>query len=213
MRMGAAMPTASAPSRGGNGTFFSFNAGLIHFALVSSEVYMSVQPHSAGLAIEQGAWLTRDLAAVNRSVTPFVALGLHQPFYCSANDDKDDCHQALSVVRIGLERIIYEGGVDVVFGAHEHSYERNYPVYASKWSGETGAAAYVDPAAPVHILTGAAGCPENQVGRLRARAPSLARRPPLTRRRPSPPRLTRTRGRRRPTRGRRFALMTTATRA
>ena len=122
MRLGAIMPPADSPSRGGNGTFSSFNLGLIHFALVSSEVYMSVQPHSAFLAIEQAQWLERDLAAVNRSVTPFVVLGLHQPFYCSPNDDQDDCHQILSVVRIGLEKIIYDGGVDMVFGAHEHSY-------------------------------------------------------------------------------------------
>ena len=164
MRIGAAMPAVASPSGGGNGTFSSFNLGLIHFILVSSEVYMSVQPHSAGLALEQGEWLQRDLAAVNRSVTPFVALGLHQPFYCSANDDGDDCHHLVSVVRIGLEKLIYEGGVDVVFGAHEHAYERNYPVYNSQWNGATGAAAYVDPAATVHILTGAAGCPEDQDG-------------------------------------------------
>jgi len=52
----------------------------VHVTLVSSEVYFSVQPHSAGLAAEQKAWLARDLAAVNRSVTPFIVLGLHQPF-------------------------------------------------------------------------------------------------------------------------------------
>ena len=48
--------------------------------LVSSEVYFSAQPHSAGLMVEQKAWLKQDLAAVNRSETPFVVLGLHQPF-------------------------------------------------------------------------------------------------------------------------------------
>lgn len=183
--------------------------GLVHFVLVSSEVYMSVQAHSAGLAIEQAEWLERDLAAVDRSVTPWVALGLHQPFYCSANDDHDDCHQLVSLVRVGLEKIIYNGGVDIVFGAHEHAYEvsggaigrgrggcegnalstlpplcdllceltplalaslqRNYPVFDLQWNASrTGPGAYVDAAAPVHILTGAAGCPENQDGWQRA---------------------------------------------
>ena len=150
------MPRADSLSGGGNGTFSSFNVGLIHFVMVSSEVYMSVQPHSAGLAFEQAEWLERDLAAVDRAATPFVALGLHQPFYCSPNDDQDDvslggagprgrrhlppplptpapppppttthsakqCHQIVSLVRVGLEAIIYKGGVDIVFGAHEHS--------------------------------------------------------------------------------------------
>ncbi len=81
MRLGAAMPAAvGAPSGGGNGTFHSFNVGGLHVALVSSEVYFSVQPHSAGLAVEQAAWLEADLKAVDRAATPFVALGLHQPF-------------------------------------------------------------------------------------------------------------------------------------
>jgi hypothetical protein len=110
--MPRAFPSKSA---GGNGTFHSFNVGLIHVALVSSEVYFSLQPHSAGLAVEQAVWLEADLKAVDRAATPFVVLGLHQPFYCSANDDQDDCHQIASLVRIGLEKIIYEGGVDVVF--------------------------------------------------------------------------------------------------
>ena len=83
MRLGAAMPVAAnTPSSGGNGTFYSFNAGLVHIVMVSSEVYFSIQPHSAFLAKEQQDWLAADLAAVNRSVTPFVILGLHQPFYC-----------------------------------------------------------------------------------------------------------------------------------
>jgi hypothetical protein len=85
MRLGAAMPAAAgSPSQGGNGTFHSFNVGQLHVALVSSEVYFSVQPHSAGLIVQQSEWLAADLKAVDRSVTPFVMLGLHQPFYCSA---------------------------------------------------------------------------------------------------------------------------------
>jgi len=176
MRLGAAMPPAvGAPSGGGNGTFHSFDVGLMHVAMVSSEVYFSVQPHSAGLAIEQAMWLESDLKAVDRAVTPFVVLGLHQPFYCSPNDDKDDCHQVASLVRIGLEKIIYEGGVDVVFQAHEHAYERNYPVYQFSWnSTRTGAAAYVNYDRPIHILTGAAGCPENQDGWQKAANPFSA---------------------------------------
>ena len=68
-------------------------------------------------------------------------------------------------MRGGLEKIIYDAGVDVVFGAHEHSYERNYPVYNSTWNASrTGPAAYVDYDRPIHILTGAAGCPEDEDG-------------------------------------------------
>ena len=86
MRLGAAMPPAAgAPSRGGNGTFHSFNIGYIHVVLVSSEVYFSLQKHSGLIAVEQAEFLEADLKAVDRTVTPFVVLGLHQPMYCSPN--------------------------------------------------------------------------------------------------------------------------------
>ncbi len=42
---------------------------------------------------------------------------------------------------------------------------RNYPVYDYAWDSKvTGPEAYVNYKAPIHILTGAAGCPENQDG-------------------------------------------------
>jgi hypothetical protein len=91
----------------------------------------------------------------------------HQPMYCSPNDDNDDCHSLLSLMRdgvlgeFGFEKLINAYGVEVHLGAHEHAYERNYPVFQMQWSGETGPAAYVDFNKTVHILTGAAGCPEN----------------------------------------------------
>jgi len=61
-----------------------------------------------------------------------------------------------------LRQVVYDYGVDLVFGAHEHAYERFYPVYQSQWDEmDTGPEAYVDYDRPVSILTGAAGCPEN----------------------------------------------------
>ena len=47
-------------------------------------------------------------------------------------------------------------GVDVVIEAHEHSYERLWPVYQGKVYQEN----YNNPKAPVHIVSGAAGCNE-----------------------------------------------------
>jgi hypothetical protein len=127
-RIGAAMPLAEgAPSQGGSGIFHSVSVGLIHFAFVNSESYFTPQPHGLGLLREQRAWLEADLAAVDRSVTPWVVIGLHQPFYCSPNDDADACHKPVHFnpprdgypgVGGGLEDLAYEYGVDLVFGAH-----------------------------------------------------------------------------------------------
>jgi hypothetical protein len=56
-----------------------------------------------------------------------------------------------------LEDLFYAQGVDLVLQAHEHSYERLWPVYDYQVIAKN----YVDPRAPVHVISGAAGCGEN----------------------------------------------------
>jgi len=173
-RLGVGMPRAKgAPSGGGQGMFHSVNVGPIHFAFVNSEAYFVPTPHGTGLIQEQHDWLANDLASVDRTLHPWVVIGLHQPFYCSPNDDGDPCHKPfpfnpprdghLNGTIAGMEALAYQHGVDLVFGAHEHAYERFYPAYQSQWDEtRTGAEAFVDyTTGPVNILTGAAGCPEN----------------------------------------------------
>ena len=48
--------------------------------------------------------------------------------YCS-NIDGDDCTKNGSVIRLNLEPLFHQYGVDIVFSAHEHSYERLWPTY------------------------------------------------------------------------------------
>ncbi|XP_048586414.1 acid phosphatase type 7 isoform X4 [Nematostella vectensis] len=60
----------------------------------------------------------------------------HRPMYCS-NTDHDDCTMHESRVwtgipelnKPGLEDILYKYGADVLIWAHEHSYEKLFPVY------------------------------------------------------------------------------------
>jgi hypothetical protein len=124
----------------GDSMYHSFNVGPVHVVMLSSEMYFYVSGHGMALLPQQYAWLEADLAAVNRTATPWIITMAHRPMYCSPNDDDDDCHSLISLVRDGfvgewaLEPLIYKYGVDVHFGAHEHSYERNYPVYRKSYS-------------------------------------------------------------------------------
>ena len=52
-----------------------------------------------------------------------------------------------------LEDIFYDYGVDVVLEAHEHSYERLWPMYKNIVLAKN----YTNPPAPVQLVTGAAG--------------------------------------------------------
>jgi len=64
-------------------------------------------------------------------------------------------------VRIfGVEKLLYEYGVDLYICGHEHSYERMYPVYNSQVMNGSVAQPYVNPKATVHIVAGSAGCKE-----------------------------------------------------
>lgn len=56
----------------------------------------------------------------------------------------------------------YRYGVDVEIWAHEHSYERFWPLYDYKVKNGSTEHPYTNPKAPIHIVTGAAG---NKEGR------------------------------------------------
>ena len=56
--------------------WWSLELELVHLVVLSSEA-----DWTNGSA--QHAWLTADLARVNRSSTPFVVLATHRPFYSS----------------------------------------------------------------------------------------------------------------------------------
>ena len=59
-------------------------------------------------------------------------------------------------VRLALEDLLYEQGVDLQIWAHEHEYERMYPMYNYMICNGSKEAPYTNPRAPVHIVTGSA---------------------------------------------------------
>lgn len=64
----------------------------------------------------------------------------------------------LHLNRFGLESLLYEFGVDLALWAHEHSYERLWPVYNRTVMNGTSSInqPYVNPRATVHVTTGSA---------------------------------------------------------
>jgi len=136
--------------------WYSFDMGNAHFIAYSTEVYFI--PSLKYNIERQNLWLEEDLkqANQNRDKTPWIIAFGHRPFYCS-NLDGDDCTTPKSKVRAGLEKLFYDNGVDIIIEAHEHSYERLWPVYNETVTQYN----YVNPQAPVHLISGAAGCNEN----------------------------------------------------
>ncbi|KAM6969592.1 acid phosphatase type 7 [Tautogolabrus adspersus] len=152
--------------------WYSWNLGSAHIISLSTEVYFYLQ-FGLELLFKQYEWLKKDLEEANkpenRAVRPWIITMGHRPMYCS-DDDQDDCTTFDSYVRLGrndtkpaapgLEDLFYRYGVDVELWAHEHTYERLWPVYGDKVFNGSKEQPYVNPKAPVHIITGSAGCRE-----------------------------------------------------
>ncbi|KAH9644720.1 hypothetical protein HF086_003825 [Spodoptera exigua] len=83
----------------------------------------------------------------------------HRPMYCK-HGEECRLHLPNRDSKLGLEPLLMEFGVDLVIWAHEHSYERTWPLYDNKVYNGSYDKPYVNPGAPVHIITGSAGCQE-----------------------------------------------------
>jgi acid phosphatase type 7 len=113
---------------------------------LDSEVYYYDFEH----ILEQENWLKGVIEHDRHWTFAFY----HRPMYCS-NNNHDDC--AVSnwfPLRARLEPLLKH--VDIIFEAHEHSVEFIYPIY----NGTVTQRHWKNPTAPVHIVSGFAGCNE-----------------------------------------------------
>eukprot|EP00466_Bigelowiella_natans_P002986 jgi/Bigna1/36227/e_gw1.13.40.1 len=73
----------------------------------------------------QYEWLQQDLAQVDRTNTPWIIVMMHAPWYNSNSG-----HRAESeLMRVAMEPLLVNHGVDIVLNGHVHAYERILPVY------------------------------------------------------------------------------------
>ncbi|XP_042513597.1 purple acid phosphatase 15 [Macadamia integrifolia] len=122
---------------GSSSTFYySFNAGGIHFIMLGA--YISY--YKTG---EQYRWLERDLANVDRYVTPWLVVTWHPPWYSTYNAH----YREAECMRVEMEELLYSYGVDIVFNGHVHAYERSNRIYNYT----------LDPCGPVYITVGDGG--------------------------------------------------------
>lgn len=66
------------------------------------------------LADDQYKWLEKDLAKVDRNVTPWLVAAWHPPWYSTykAHYREAEC------MKVEMEDILYKYGVDIVFNGH-----------------------------------------------------------------------------------------------
>ncbi|CAM9562615.1 unnamed protein product [Choristocarpus tenellus] len=141
----ASDPTLDAP-------WYGFNFGPIHFTVMSTE-------HDFRTGSEQVRFLEADLAAVNRTLTPWVVFAGHRPMYVSSSGPgSDNCvvtpktaataagigegvapcghdQPVARLLRSEVEPLLLAHEVDLAVWGHHHSYQRTCKVYAEECRG------------------------------------------------------------------------------
>ena len=143
------MPTSRrfrTPSTGNGVFWYSFAVGSVHVAMLSSE-------HDPSPGAPMGDWLAQDLAAVDRSITPWLIVGIHRPLV------ETEMYAGDFAVAAGLRKImeplLLQWKVDVVAAGHYHSFQRSCSMAALECVPTGGI---------VHYTTGAAGAGLDVVG-------------------------------------------------
>ena len=155
---------------------YKSGGALVHVVAINTEMYYDyviegvTPPDYSEQRKAQYQWLDMDLAAARKNADWVIVYG-HRPMYCSDVDSLGDCTSDAQVLREGyvynsstpaqwgMDDLIARHNVDMYFTAHEHSYERIFPV----WQGHIDVQqnhTHHNPRYPVHIVTGSAGCQE-----------------------------------------------------
>ncbi|EPS26379.1 hypothetical protein PDE_01315 [Penicillium oxalicum 114-2] len=142
--------------------WYSFEYGMAHVVMINTETDFPDAPDGTsgsaklnsgpfGKPNQQTDFLKADLASVDRSVTPWVIVAGHRPWYTTGSSSGcTSCQQA-------FEDIFYQYGVDLGVFGHVHNSQRFAPVY----KGTADPKGMKDPKAPMYIVAGGAGNIEN----------------------------------------------------
>ncbi|HEX2021820.1 MAG TPA: metallophosphoesterase family protein [Candidatus Thermoplasmatota archaeon] len=125
----------------GEDVYYSWDAGGVHFVALDSYAEVRISP-------DQVAWLKADLAAAKDAAWRIVYL--HEPFFSS------NSHGSSQEVQDAFLQAIEEGGVDLVLQAHDHGYERSWPMRAGKPTVSSGST-FEQGAGTVYVVSGGAG--------------------------------------------------------
>lgn len=102
----------------------SWSVGRATYLSIDADAW--VYPLVWDLAKPQWLWLNATLAAIDRSVTPWVVLYTHRALYCTKVLDDGECISEAASLRDGLfdgalwglEPLLLEHSVDLVFAGH-----------------------------------------------------------------------------------------------
>jgi hypothetical protein len=120
---------------------YAFNVGPLHVAVVNTDPNFLVAAGLLDASLGEGTrtyrFLEQDLAG---NTQPWTIVFVHRPPYSAAEHGPQADVQALTP-------LFDQYGVDIVFGGHDHGYQRSKPIYGGQVSDE----------GPIYIVSAGAG--------------------------------------------------------
>ena len=135
--------------------YYSFNYGNVHFLAMSSIIqYRFLRDES-----NQHDFVSNDLytASQNKSIQ-WIVVYLYKPMYTSPT-----LHPAQNSLRDVYHSLFDYYGVDLVLQAHNHNYQRSYPLRFNQTNSSTpiitdrNNSVYINPNGTVFMIVGTAG--------------------------------------------------------
>ena len=139
--------------------WYSFEYGMAHIVMINTETDFPDAPDGKdgsskldggpfGSPNQQIEFLKADLASVDRTVTPWVIVAGHRPWYSTGGSSNicDPCKKA-------FEELFYQYGVDLGVFGHVHNSQRFAPIY----NDTVDPNGLKDPKAPMYIIAGGPG--------------------------------------------------------
>jgi hypothetical protein len=130
-------PPYPMPYEYGN-AYYAFTYGPARMIMLSA--YSAMEPDSL-----QYKWLVEELASVDRSITPWLLVTIHTPFYNTFSHHQRD--PQIFAARKHVEPLLVEYKVNLVFTGHIHAYLRTANIALGR----------ITPTGPMHITVGAGG--------------------------------------------------------
>jgi hypothetical protein len=139
---------------------------MVHITMIDTETDFPSAPdqpggssgylnaHPFGTPSQQLDWLAADLASVDRTVTPWVIVAGHRPWYTTKGSSPCTACQA------AFEPLLYKYGVDLAVFGHVHNSQR----FLAMNNSVVDPKGMQDPKAPMYIVAGGAGNIEGLTG-------------------------------------------------
>jgi hypothetical protein len=83
--------------------YFSWDAGLVHYVAISTELYFGVEGGADGNLKAMYEWIDADLerANANRANVPWIVAHGHRAIYCSGGKD---CDEQVNITTVTITR-------------------------------------------------------------------------------------------------------------